>query len=72
MSIKSPIVLGVEFIKEKFPNLYKIAVRNPDGLKVQLLEWAATSGSTNLQSVAIALEHDLEHELRTVAKDSKR
>lgn len=64
MNKKSISILGVEITQEHFPNLYRIAEHNPDGLSEQLQGWAAKSGSTDLQSVATTLEHDLEHERR--------
>ena len=56
-------VLGIEFTKTRFPNLYRKAQRNPEGL-AEYLKALAKQGGGNLQSVAITLEHDLEHERR--------
>ena len=56
-------VLGIELTEEHFPHLYRIAQKNPEGLAEQLQGWAKTSGSTDLRSVAVNLEHDLQHEL---------
>lgn len=62
---KNPIiVLGIELTKEHFPHLYRIAEKNPEGLAEQLQGWAKASGNEDLRSVAITLEHDLEHERR--------
>lgn len=60
---KPIIVAGVEFTPEKFPNLYKFAAHNPEGLKAQLRSINKASGGdgTNLATDAINLEMDLQH-----------
>lgn len=66
--MKKPIqILGIEITEEKFPNLYFVAENNPLGLAEQLKSWAKT-GSTDILSAAIILEHDLEHEERVNSK----
>lgn len=53
------VVLGVELTKERFPNLYRIAETNPEGLAAQL---TALLDGTEPGITAVTLEHDLEHE----------
>jgi len=62
MEKKKIEILGIEINRSMYPNLYRIAERNPEGLAMQLQEWAQKSGNTDLVSVAATLEHDLEHE----------
>lgn len=64
MKDESFLILGIEITEEHFPRLYRIAEKNPEGLAEQLQGWAKASGSTDLRSVAVNLEHDLEHERR--------
>ena len=56
---KSILVLGVEFTEERFPNLYRIAETNPEGLAAHL---KALLDGTDVGITAVILEHDLEHE----------
>lgn len=56
------IIAGVELTKEHFPNLYRIAQTNPEGLASQLrILDTESGGESNLMSVAIYLENDLAH-----------
>lgn len=60
---KPIVILGVEFTKERFPNLYKRAERNPEGLAEQLKYFAeGKNDPESIESAAVILEHDLEHE----------
>lgn len=56
------IIAGVELTKEHFPNLYRIAQTNPEGLEMQLRAIdVASGGESNLTSAAVNLENDLAH-----------
>ena len=60
MSTRLPIViLGVRITIERFPNLYEMATRSPEGLAAHL---KALLDGADAESAAIMLEHDLEHE----------
>lgn len=65
MPEKSITILGVEFTPQRFPNLYQIAERNPEGLAEQLQGWAKMAVNSDMASVAATFEHDLEHERRS-------
>jgi hypothetical protein len=62
MTNKPITILGIPITMERFPNLYRMAERNPEGLENWLSELVKTSGSDSVESAAIILEHDLEHE----------
>lgn len=58
------IVAGIELTEESFPNLYRFAEVNPDGLENTLRSLAKASGGKqdDLMSCAINFENDLSHE----------
>ena len=57
------VILGVELTKERFPNLYRIAETNPEGLAAQLKYFAeGKNDPDSIGSAAVVLELDLEHE----------
>jgi hypothetical protein len=59
---KSIYIAGIEITKEQFPHLFCIAEKNPDGLQDRLIEIdRASGGESNIMSVAINLENDLQH-----------
>ncbi len=52
-------ILGMDIKKERFPNLHKIAEKDPGGLAARL---KALIDGADAENAAIMLEHDLEHE----------
>lgn len=56
-------ILGVDLTQENFPNLYRWAKVNPEGLEETLRSLAKASGGSqdNLTMDAINLENDLAH-----------
>ena len=56
-------IAGVKLTKSQFPNLYRKALKNPSLLEETLRGLARADGGdeSNLQSVAINYENDLQH-----------
>lgn len=55
-------ILGVEITQETFPNLYRIAETNPEGLAKQLRASRDVGSTEALQSTAARVENDLAHD----------
>ena len=55
-------VAGVDISNERYPNLYLIAKRDPEGLKTWLEDLKERTGSDSIEMTATMLEMDLEHE----------
>ncbi len=60
--MQSITVAGVDISKERYPNLYLIAKRDPEALKTWLEELKERTGSESIEMTATMLEMDLEHE----------
>lgn len=63
MKNKIIVIAGVELDQEQFPCLYRWALKNPKTLEVELRAWGKVHKmEDNLESVAVTLEIDMEHE----------
>jgi hypothetical protein len=58
--MKTITIEGLKIDPQTEPNLWRIAEKNPEGLKNQLKSLAKASGAT-LEMAAINLENDLQH-----------
>lgn len=55
-------IAGVKLTPEAYPNLYRIAETNPDGLAKQLRASRDVGNTEDLQSTAARVENDLAHD----------
>ncbi len=69
--MESIIILGIEITRERFPNLYPMAETDPERFAEQLIALAKATGSDDLPSTAVILEHDLAHEKATTSGSSE-